>query len=86
MSSICFLLAVDFFLLFFDKSHRSQDQKIELAFPSTIDELKTLSSLLGGYSKEHPAYVIVLFSSAYLFKQTFAIPGSVFMVSVGGSF
>ena len=30
-------------------------------------------------------YVLVLFSSAYLFKQTFAIPGSVFLNLLAGA-
>lgn len=34
------------------------------------------------YKEEHFIYVLVLFCSAYIYKQTFAIPGSVFMVSI----
>ena len=30
-------------------------------------------------------YVVVLFVSAYLFKQTFAIPGSVFLNALAGA-
>jgi hypothetical protein len=33
--------------------------------------------------EEHSAYVLLLFCSAYLFKQTFAVPGSVFLNVLG---
>jgi len=34
------------------------------------------------YRRENFGYVVLMFCSAYLYKQTFAIPGSVFMVSL----
>ena len=51
-------------------------------FPQNLDELKSLAILLRKYQEQKPLYVFVLFCSAYLYKQTFAIPGSVFMVSM----
>ena len=57
--------------------HRS----FELKFPSNLDELKAIASFLQQYKQEHSTYVYCLFCCAYLYKQTFAIPGSVFMVS-----
>ena len=53
-----------------------------LHFPSDLEELKSLASLLKQYRKDNSGYVVFLFCSAYLYKQTFAIPGSVFMVCV----
>ena len=41
-----------------------------------------LADLLNTYKKDNAGYVTLLFSSAYVFKQTFAIPGSVFLVSM----
>jgi hypothetical protein len=35
---------------------------------------------MAAYYKENWAYVLVLFSSAYLYKQSFMIPGSVLLV------
>ena len=51
-----------------------------LKFPSSLEGLKATASLLTEFQIHHPHYVFVLFCSAYLYKQTFAIPGSVFMV------
>lgn len=53
----------------------------ELHFPSDLEDLKSLASLLKQYRRDNFGYVVLLFCSAYLYKQTFAIPGSVFMVS-----
>nr|XP_033695470.1 transmembrane protein 41A-like [Tursiops truncatus]XP_059888863.1 transmembrane protein 41A-like [Delphinus delphis] len=51
-----------------------------LWFPSDLAELRELSEVLQEYRKEHQAYVFLLFCSAYLYKQGFAIPGSSFLV------
>ena len=52
-----------------------------LHFPSTLDELKLITSALLEFQQFHPVYVFILFCTAYIYKQTFAIPGSVFMVT-----
>lgn len=51
-----------------------------LKFPSDLDELKEMAELLQFYKTEHTGYVLLLFCSAYLYKQAFAIPGSSFLV------
>ena len=52
----------------------------DFRFPRNLNELKKLAKLLTDYQQQNPLYVFLLFCSAYLYKQTFAIPGSVFMV------
>lgn len=54
---------------------------IRLHFPSDLEELRDLAELLKFYKQQHTGYVLVLFCSAYLYKQSFAIPGSSFLVS-----
>ncbi|XP_013916390.1 PREDICTED: transmembrane protein 41A [Thamnophis sirtalis] len=56
-----------------------------LKFPSDLKELQELAAFLHYYNKEHHAYVILLFCSAYLYKQTFAIPGSSFLNILAGA-
>lgn len=51
-----------------------------LKFPSDLEELRELAELLQSYKKEHTGYVLLLFCSAYLYKQSFAIPGSSLLV------
>nr|XP_002128025.1 transmembrane protein 41A-A-like [Ciona intestinalis] len=54
-------------------------------FPQNFEDLKSLSSMLKSYQEDHFKLVILLFVSAYIYKQTFAIPGSVFMNILGGA-
>uniref|UniRef100_A0A3B3WE85 VTT domain-containing protein n=1 Tax=Poecilia mexicana TaxID=48701 RepID=A0A3B3WE85_9TELE len=56
-----------------------------LKFPSDLEELQELSELLQFYKTEHTAYVLLLFCSAYLYKQSFAIPGSSFLNILAGA-
>lgn len=53
-----------------------------LKFPRSVADIEFLSQLLGIYLDEHFPYILLLFSSVYLYKQAFAIPGSVFLVSI----
>lgn len=51
-----------------------------LSFPTNIDQLRSLASQLHRLKDDHYGHVMALFAAAYLYKQTFAIPGSVFLV------
>jgi len=64
---------------------RQAPQTIDLQFPSSLEDLKTISSTLASFQDNHSAYVLALFSGAYLFKQTFAVPGSVFLNLLAGA-
>jgi len=56
-----------------------------LTFPASLDDIRKLAIILNNYNSNNPTYVLILFSLAYLFKQTFAVPGSVFMNVLGGA-
>ncbi|XP_077392514.1 transmembrane protein 41A-A [Festucalex cinctus] len=62
-----------------------EDTRSRLKFPSDLEELRELSELLQFYKTEHTAYVLLLFCSAYLYKQSFAIPGSFFLNILAGA-
>ncbi|XP_067686188.1 transmembrane protein 41A-A-like [Haliotis asinina] len=57
----------------------------DLKFPTNLDELQSVANFLLDYKNDHSSYVLVLLSCAYLYKQTFAIPGSVFMNLLAGA-
>ena len=40
-----------------------------LYFPSSLEDIRSLAGVLGVYRQLHPQYVLLLFSSAYIFKQ-----------------
>ncbi|XP_075907006.1 transmembrane protein 41A-B-like isoform X2 [Nelusetta ayraudi] len=56
-----------------------------LKFPSDLEELRELAEMLKFYKREHHGYVLLLFCSAYLYKQSFAIPGSSFLNMLAGA-
>ncbi|XP_039856674.1 transmembrane protein 41A-B-like [Simochromis diagramma] len=60
-------------------------QEYRLKFPSDLDELRELAEMLKFYKRQHYAYVLLLFCSAYLYKQSFAIPGSSFLNMLAGA-
>ncbi|XP_006012556.1 transmembrane protein 41A isoform X1 [Latimeria chalumnae] len=57
----------------------------KLRFPSDLDELRELAELLQFYKTEHKTYLLLLFCSAYLYKQCFAIPGSSLLNMLAGA-
>ncbi|XP_043219709.1 transmembrane protein 41A-B-like isoform X2 [Amphibalanus amphitrite] len=56
-----------------------------LRFPSNFVQLKALAVLLRHYQEDHWLFTLVLFCSAYIYKQSFSIPGSMFLNVLGGA-
>ncbi|KAK8752050.1 hypothetical protein OTU49_011808 [Cherax quadricarinatus] len=48
----------------------------DLHFPKSLEDLRELVRVSSVYRQDHWYYVLLLFTSAYVYKQTFAIPGS----------
>ncbi|XP_014881066.1 transmembrane protein 41A-A-like [Poecilia latipinna] len=61
------------------------DREYRLKFPSDLESLRELANMLKFYKTENYSYVLLLFCSAYLYKQSFAIPGSSFLNMLGGA-
>lgn len=57
----------------------------QLHFPHDLEDLKEITGILQHLKQENFALVMMLFCSAYIYKQTFAIPGSVFMNILAGA-
>ncbi|KAM9726714.1 transmembrane protein 41A-B-like [Menidia menidia] len=60
-------------------------QEFSLTFPSDLESLRELAETLKFYKRENYGYVLLLFCSAYLYKQSFAIPGSSFLNMLAGA-
>ncbi|XP_053295987.1 transmembrane protein 41A-A [Pleuronectes platessa] len=67
------------------ESPDSAGEVSRLKFPADLDELRELAELLQFYKTKHTGYVLLLFCSAYLYKQSFAIPGSSFLNILAGA-
>ncbi|CAF0818216.1 unnamed protein product [Adineta ricciae] len=60
------------------------DEKDAFKIPKTIDDAKILGNLLYKYSKHHRYIIMIAFFLTYIFLQTFAIPGSIFLSILAG--
>ncbi|XP_014292426.1 transmembrane protein 41A [Halyomorpha halys] len=56
-----------------------------IRFPTSFSDLSRLSALFQAYNKNNRLYMIILFTSAYLYKQAFCIPGSALLNVLGGA-
>ncbi len=82
---VALLLAASVAWLFFLASMAPISEEAHLHFPSNLEELRRVSDLISGLSRDRPSYALILFASAYLFKQSFAIPGSFFLNVLAGA-
>jgi len=60
-----------------------KDQE-DLKFPSDIEDAKKLGNVLSRYKEQYYAQVLAGFLCVYIFLQTFAIPGSIFLSIISG--
>lgn len=58
---------------------------LPLTFPTSVEELQRLVAQLDQVREENFGLVLSVFAAAYLYKQTFAIPGSVFLNVLAGA-
>ena len=68
--------------LSFPKLEEHEKQHIKL--PSSIDDAKHLGRILKKYNQDHFYSVLAAFFNTYVFLQTFAIPGSIFLSILSG--
>ncbi|CAH0382374.1 unnamed protein product [Bemisia tabaci] len=58
---------------------------IRFVFPGSLEDLQRMAKVMDIYNHTHASYVMLVFSFTYLFKQTFMIPGSVFLNLLAGA-
>ncbi|XP_032924464.1 transmembrane protein 41A [Catharus ustulatus] len=56
-----------------------------LRFPADLEELRDLAEALRDYERQHRGAALALFCAAYLYKQSFAIPGSSLLNVLAGA-
>ncbi|KAJ7418658.1 Transmembrane protein 41A [Willisornis vidua] len=56
-----------------------------LRFPADLEELRDLAEALREYERQHRGAALALFCGAYLYKQSFAIPGSSLLNVLAGA-
>lgn len=74
-----------YFLTLIAPSVPTEQTNSTLKFPGNLQELQGVAQLIRLYYEVNWIYVLILYSSAYIYKQTFAIPGTVFLNVLGGA-
>jgi len=63
----------------------SNDGPIQFRYPSNLNDLKELAAEMKSIKDTNSGQITLLFCCAYLYKQSFAIPGSVFLNILSGA-
>lgn len=64
--------------------HLQENEKEFIKLPTNIDDAKNLGKVLQKYNQNHYYSVLSAFIFTYIFLQTFAIPGSIFLSILSG--
>ncbi|CAI4227639.1 unnamed protein product [Auanema sp. JU1783] len=56
-----------------------------IKIPTSLAQLRHLADVFHKYKDDHFAYSLLIFCSAYIWKQTYAIPGSILLNLVAGA-
>ena len=73
---------LSFVYMKFPKLGAEDIAKVKL--PKSIDDAKELGKVLSNYTDEYFSEVVVAFTLTYIFLQSFAIPGSIFLSILSG--
>ncbi|GJJ78225.1 hypothetical protein EMPS_10584 [Entomortierella parvispora] len=62
-----------------------EEQRKDLHFPHSLEDLEALRKILSGYMDKHYYRVMFGFLTIYLYLQTFSVPGSMWLSILGGA-
>ncbi|XP_077057763.1 transmembrane protein 41B isoform X1 [Siphateles boraxobius] len=72
------------YLVFRNFPELSEDEKGKIKIPKDMDDAKALGTVLSKYKDTYYTQVLVAYFATYIFLQTFAIPGSIFLSILSG--
>lgn len=62
----------------------SEDERDKIKVPKDMDDAKALGTVLSKYKDTYYTQVLIAYFATYIFLQTFAIPGSIFLSILSG--
>ncbi|XP_065652501.1 transmembrane protein 41B isoform X2 [Hydra vulgaris] len=78
----CAFLAMLYLYLHSPTLSKSDASKVKL--PKNLEDAKALGRVISNYKDDYYGYVLVAFVLTYIFLQSFAIPGSIFLSILSG--
>ncbi|XP_005989741.1 transmembrane protein 41B [Latimeria chalumnae] len=82
--SIFLSAAFVMFLVYRNFPELSEDERETIKIPRDMDDAKALGRVLSKYKDTYYIQVLVAYFATYVFLQTFAIPGSIFLSILSG--
>ncbi|KAI7813935.1 transmembrane protein 41B [Triplophysa rosa] len=72
------------YLVFRNFPELNEDEKEKIKIPKDMDDAKALGTVLSKYKDTYYTQVLLAYFTTYIFLQTFAIPGSIFLSILSG--
>lgn len=72
------------YLVYSNFPELSEDEMEKIKIPKDMDDAKALGTVLSKYKDTYYTQVLVAYFATYVFLQTFAIPGSIFLSILSG--
>lgn len=72
------------YLVFRNFPELSEDEREKIKIPKDMDDAKALGTVLSKYKDTYYTQVLLAYFATYIFLQTFAIPGSIFLSILSG--
>ncbi|XP_073692945.1 transmembrane protein 41B [Garra rufa] len=72
------------YLVFRNFPELSEDEREKIKIPKDMDDAKALGTVLSKYKDTYYTQVLLAYFTTYIFLQTFAIPGSIFLSILSG--
>ncbi|KAM9658203.1 transmembrane protein 41B [Trichechus inunguis] len=82
--SIFLSAAFVMFLVYKNFPQLSEEERVTMKVPRDMDDAKALGKVLSKYKDTFYVQVLVAYFATYIFLQTFAIPGSIFLSILSG--
>ncbi|OBS60427.1 hypothetical protein A6R68_08450 [Neotoma lepida] len=82
--SIFLCAAFVMFLVYKNFPQLSEEERVNMKVPRDMDDAKALGKVLSKYKDTFYVQVLVAYFATYIFLQTFAIPGSIFLSILSG--
>uniref|UniRef100_A0A8C4SN38 Transmembrane protein 41B n=1 Tax=Erpetoichthys calabaricus TaxID=27687 RepID=A0A8C4SN38_ERPCA len=82
--SIFLLAASAMYLVYQNFPELNEEEKEKIKIPKNMDDAKALGTVLSKYKDTYYTQVLLAYFATYIFLQTFAIPGSIFLSILSG--
>ncbi|XP_059177163.1 transmembrane protein 41A-A-like [Physella acuta] len=74
-----------FYLYLLSLGFKQEDERSSRKFPTSVDDIREMLTYINAVKANNWGYLLLVFSSGYIYKQAFAVPGSVCLNVLAGA-